>query len=257
MSFCNKVVLITGAGSGIGAATAIAFSKQSAKLSLVDINEKDLNKTAEICKTNEVLKVVADLARDEDIKRIFDETIAKYGKLDILVNCAGTYMPSNIESENLMKIYDRIQAVNLRSIVALTNCAVNAIIEAKGSVISICSVSAKLTTKYNIPYSVSKAGLLHFTKCAAIELADKGVRVNCISPGVVKTNIFQSSGLNEKEISMCLDTCVDSTPLGSMIQPEEIADMVLYLSSDKARNITGTDYVVDGGMLLNGLIVLR
>ncbi|XP_014356723.2 3-oxoacyl-[acyl-carrier-protein] reductase FabG [Papilio machaon] len=258
MSFYNKVILITGAGSGIGAATAVAFAKQSAIVSIVDINEQDLNKTAEVCKTNnkEVLKIVADLTRDEDIKRIVDDTIAKFGKLDVLVNCAGMYTPAKIESNNLMKIYDRILAVNLRSIVALTNYAVKHLIEAKGSIVSICSVSAKLVTKNNLPYSISKAGLMHFTKCAAIELAEKGVRVNSISPGVVKTNIFQSSGFNETEIKMCINTCIDNTPLGAMIQPEEIADVVLFLSSDKAKNITGSDYLIDGGMLLNGLVII-
>ncbi|XP_013178472.1 PREDICTED: uncharacterized oxidoreductase YxbG-like [Papilio xuthus] len=259
MSFYNKVVIITGAGSGIGAATAIAFAKQSAKITIIDINEQDLNKTAEVCKTNnkDVLKIVADLTRDEDIKRIVDDTVAKYGKLDILINCAGIFTIASIESNNLMKIYDRILAVNLRSVVALTNYAVNALIDAKGCVVNICSVAAKLITKSNLPYSISKAGLMHFTKCTATELADKGVRVNSISPGPVKTNIYQYSGLSEKEINVLKDISVDCTPLGAVIEPEEIAEVVLFLSSEKAKSITGSDYLIDGGMLLKGLVSLR
>ncbi|KPJ01161.1 putative oxidoreductase [Papilio xuthus] len=190
MSFYNKVVIITGAGSGIGAATAIAFPKQAAKITIIDINEQDLNKTAEVCKTNnkDVLKIVADLTRDEDIKRIVDDTVAKYGKLDILINCAGIFTIASIET---------------------------------------------------------------------IELADKGVRVNSISPGPVKTNIYQYSGLSEKEINVLKDISVDCTPLGAVIEPEEIAEVVLFLSSEKAKSITGSDYLIDGGMLLKGLVSLR
>lgn len=254
MSFVNKVVLITGAGSGIGAATAIAFAKQSAKLSLVDIIEEELNNTIEVCKNgSEVLKIVADLTRDDEVKRIVSDTIKKFGSIDVLVNCAGIYFPAGILDDKLIDKLDKIIAVNLRSVVALTNNAVPALIESKGCVINICSILAKFTTKQNLAYSISKAAVLHFTKCAALELAEKGVRVNSVSPGVLKTKLQIRAGISESQVNAGLDFVANSTPLKKLIEPQEVADVILFLSSDNARSITGSDYEIDGGLLLSGL----
>ncbi|KPJ16338.1 putative oxidoreductase yxbG [Papilio machaon] len=258
MSFNNKVILITGAGSGIGAATAKAFAEKSAKLSLIDINEQNLEITAEACKAKkvEVLNVAADLTKDEDVKRSIDSTVRKFGKIDIVVNCAGICGSGSILDPDLLKKFDETIAINLRTTIAITNAVAPQLIETKGNIINISSVCASLTTKYMIPYNVAKAGLTHFTKSAALELADKGVRVNCISPGYVKTPFMLNSGVSDAYIDAALIACAHIVPLKRVLEPEEIAELALFLASDKASGITGSDYAIDGGVLLTGLNAL-
>ncbi|KPJ00060.1 PREDICTED: uncharacterized oxidoreductase TM_0325-like [Papilio xuthus] len=258
MNFNNKVVLVTGAGSGIGAAIAKGFSENSAKLSLIDINEENLDKTVEACKAKkvEVIKIIADLTKDEDVKRTIDSTVRKFDRIDIVVNCAGICGSGSILDPNLLQKFDETIAINLRTAIVVTNNVAPHLIESKGNLINISSICATLTTKYMVPYNVAKAGLTHFTKSAALELADYGVRVNCISPGYVKTPFMLNSGISDNYIDAALKACAHIVPLKRVLEPEEIAAMALFLASDKASGITGADYAVDGGLLLTGLNAL-
>lgn len=258
MSFENKVILITGAGSGIGEAIAKGFSKESVKLSLIDINEENLKKTAKACEseTVEVHKVVANLTNDEDIKSSIDSTVRKFNKIDVVINCAGICGSGSILDVDLLQKFDETIAINLRTTIAMTNSVATQLIATKGNIINISSICATLTTKYMIPYNVAKAGLTHFTKSAALELAEKGVRVNCISPGYVKTPFLLNSGINENYIDAALMACAHVVPLKRVLEPEEVAELALFLASDKASGITGSDYAIDGGLLLSGLNAL-
>ncbi|CAH0714063.1 unnamed protein product, partial [Brenthis ino] len=246
MSLKNKVVIVTGASSGIGTATAVSFSSEGACVVLVGRNEDKLAEVAKKCKNPLVVR--ADVSKDEDVKKIIDQTIKKFGQLDVLVNNAGTALGiSNLIEGVDMKSYDSIMATNLRGAIYLTSLAAPYLIETKGNVINISSVAGKLTP--HIPsfiiYCVSKAGMDHFTRCAAAELGPHGVRVNAISPGPVLTDFMENSKLDLELDKMC-----NLTILNRVSKSEEIADLAIFLASDKAKSITGSDFIADNGTLL-------
>ncbi|CAH2094138.1 unnamed protein product [Euphydryas editha] len=251
MSFTNKVVIVTGASSGIGAATAISFAKEGANVVIVGRKEQKLQKVKEECaKVGKVPLVVrADVSNDEDVKRVIEETIGKYGQIDVLVNNAGIIGFDGILSDNIMSVFDSIMNTNLRGVVYMTHLAAPHIIKTKGNIINISSVLGKMTYK-QIPmvcYSASKAALDHFTRHVAVDLAQYGVRVNTISPGPVKTDLLSNA---YNEISTPQSDDEDKTPLGRISDSEEIADLILFVASDKAKAITGSDYVTDNGSML-------
>ncbi|XP_050667711.1 3-oxoacyl-[acyl-carrier-protein] reductase FabG-like isoform X1 [Leptidea sinapis] len=221
MSFLNKVVLVTGASSGIGAATAQLFAKEGAKVALVGRNVKKLNKVAEKCQSNAIHVIRADISHDDEAKTVMDTTISKFEKLDVLVNNAGISQYATIFDENLMKCYDEIMKINVRAHVYMTHLAVPHLIE-------------------------SKAGMDHFTRAAAKELAPHGVRVNSVSPGPVRTDIMENSGY----IDVSWDEAKHLTMLHKISEPEEIADLITFLASEKARSITGSNYICDNGAKL-------
>ncbi|CAH2051680.1 unnamed protein product, partial [Iphiclides podalirius] len=236
MSFIDKVVLVTGSSSGIGASAAIEFAKEGAHVVIVGRNETKLKDVREKCEKygKEQLVLKADVSKDVDGKRIVDETIRKFGRIDVLVNNAGVTEIVDITSENFMEGYDRVVNVNLRGVVYITHQAIPHLIKSKGNIINISSVAATIASSDVIPYNVSKAGLNHFTRCAALKLAGCGVRVNTVSPGPVRTNIFNHPTMG----SVTWELYAELTPLKRVSDPVEIAELILFLASDKARGIT-------------------
>lgn len=259
MSFQNKVVLVTGASSGIGAATAIAFAAEGARVAIVGRNEKKLAVTAKKCeqKGSKPLVIAADVTKDEDVKRIIKDTINHFGKLDILVNNAGIAPNASILAPDAMETFDKTMSTNLRSVVYLTHLAAPHLVESKGNIVNVSSIAAlSIIVNYSSAYSTSKAGLDHFTRCVALELAAKGVRVNTVNPGPVKTDIMESTGTTAEQRDAMMATISKIIPLGRVGEPEEIADVIMFLASDKARSITGSTYVSDNGVVMNGIMQL-
>ncbi|XP_047988448.1 3-oxoacyl-[acyl-carrier-protein] reductase FabG-like [Leguminivora glycinivorella] len=250
MSFTGKVAIVTGAASGIGAATAKALAREGAKVSLVDKDEVNLKKVAKQCEElgNISLTITADVTNDEDVETVVRETIDLFGQLDILINNAGTAMDSRILNENFMEGYDHIMNTNLRSVVYLTHLAAPHLIKTKGNVVNTSSNATHRVFGGLLSYTVSKACVDHFTRCAALDLAAHGVRVNAINPGATKTNIIKNSGYPESD--QAWEYWKDRSALKKMAEPEEIADLILFLASDKARSITGSTYVCDNGVVL-------
>ncbi|CAH2051664.1 unnamed protein product, partial [Iphiclides podalirius] len=250
MSFKDKVVVVTGSSSGIGASAAIEFAKEGAHVVIVGRNETKLENVREKCEEygKNPLVIKADVSKDADCKRIVDETIEKFGRIDVLVNNAGFSEIVDITSESFMEIYDRIVNVNLRAVVYITHKAIPHLIKSKGNIINISSVGGTNTLGIPdfIPYKVSKAGLNHFTRCAALKLASHGVRVNTISPGPVRTDFINRPTLK----SFTKEKLAEMTALKRISDPEEIADLILFLASEKARGITGSNYVSDNGILI-------
>ncbi|XP_045781004.1 uncharacterized oxidoreductase TM_0325-like [Maniola jurtina] len=255
MSFENKVVLITGAGSGIGEAIAVHFAKLSAKLSLLDINAENLEKAVEKCEElskTKAIKIILDMTKDESVKQAVDKTIEEFGKIDVVVNCAGIVSISGILDGVFINDFDKVMTVNLRAYVVMTHYAAPALVKTKGCIINIASVYAKLVDKKIIPYTTSKAAVAHFTKNAALELAEKGVRVNSISPGFVETKIIVNSKCDMDKFKLLERK---SPPIEHVLKVEEIADLAGYLASDKAQSITGADFVIDSGSTLLGSLL--
>ncbi|XP_023950777.1 3-oxoacyl-[acyl-carrier-protein] reductase FabG-like [Bicyclus anynana] len=251
MSFENKVVLVTGAGSGIGKAIALHFAKLSAKLSLLDRDDENVEKTAKSCETlgkSKAIKIVVEMTNDEDVKRAVEKTVEEFGKIDVVVNCAGVLSIGGIIEEGFIRDFDKVMNVNIRSVAVITHYAVPVLIKSKGCIINIASICAKLIEKKSVPYTTSKAAVVQFTRNVALELAEEGVRVNSISPGFVNTNLWATHA--SPEVNKNLKK--KDAPLKHVLQAEEIADMTVYLASDKAKSITGADFVIDSGYSLLG-----
>ncbi|XP_068623762.1 3-oxoacyl-[acyl-carrier-protein] reductase FabG-like [Battus philenor] len=248
MSFINKTVLVTGSSSGIGAATVIGFAKEGADVVLVGRNQVKLNKVRNKCESfgSKTLVVKSDVTNDDDIKRIIEETINKFGKLDVLVNNVGSFVLTDFKSENFMSLYDAVMNLNLRSSVFITHLATSHLIKTKGNVLFISSIGAKrcVGNADSISYSTSKDALTRFAKCAALKLSENGVRVNVISPGPVRTDALE----NLPHVSW--EQLADITAFKRVSEPTEIADLILFLASEKARGITGADFIIDNGYLV-------
>ncbi|XP_068623372.1 3-oxoacyl-[acyl-carrier-protein] reductase FabG-like [Battus philenor] len=248
MSFKDKVVFVSGASSGIGAATAIEFSKEGADVVIVARNESKMNKVASECEAygKKPLVIKADLSIEKEAEGAIDKTIETFGKLDILVNNAGILRYGCLLDGQILKAYDELMAINLRAAIHLTLLATPYLIKTKGNVVNISSVDgSSVVTPILVPYSLTKAALDHFTRGAALELAPHGVRVNAISPGPVYTDIYENGGSVHP-----IDNTNIKTPLGTISDPVEIADLILFLSSEKAKAITGSNYITDNGYLL-------
>ncbi|KAF9423507.1 hypothetical protein HW555_001062 [Spodoptera exigua] len=253
MSFINKVVLVTGAGSGIGQAISLQFAKYTARLSLVDKDEANLKKTGEQCQKlirAKVLTTVAELRQEDDIKKAVANTKAEFGRIDIVVNCAGIYKPTSIFDSNLVELFDDVMASNLRSVVFLISCVVDELAETKGNIINITGQMRALGAFKGIAYQTVIAALEHLTTSLASDLAPKGVRVNSISPGVVKTNILENAGVKPEE-SEAFWNEASSSPLNKLVKTEDVAEFVTFLASDKARAMTGCTYSIDAGLGLS------
>ncbi|XP_013188317.1 glucose 1-dehydrogenase-like [Amyelois transitella] len=246
MSFANKVVLITGGSSGIGATTAVFFAKEGADVAIVGRNQTKLKRVTEECSKNgkTPLVITAELSSADDINRIVKETVEKFKKIDVLVNNAGFAVTGCILDGKVLDAYDAMMSVNVRSVIQLTTLAAPYLIKTKGNIINISSVAGKkVTASAFMAYNVSKAALDHFTRGAALELSASGVRVNGISPGPVKTDFFDN-------IPTTVDALSEITALKRVSESDEIANMILFLASDKAKGITGSDFVCDNGVLL-------
>ncbi|KAH9642932.1 hypothetical protein HF086_011289 [Spodoptera exigua] len=233
MSFQNKVVLVTGGSSGIGAAIAIKFAEEGAKVAIVGRNQEKLNDVAKKC--GNPLVIQADVTNDVDVKRIVNETVKNYGQIDVLVNNAGIVQIASIEAENAIEVFDKVMSTNLRSVVYLTNIAVPYLKKTKGNIINISSIAGIcILSKEGFCYDTSKAALDHFTRSIALELASSGVRVNVINPGPVKTDIISNMGTPKETEDVILKNMQSMTALGRISGPEEIAHLALFLASDKA-----------------------
>lgn len=185
MAFSGKVVVITGASSGIGAQAAKDFAKLGASLVVVGRNQENLQKVASECGAENVLTVQADVTNEADAKRIIDEAVTRFSRIDVLVNNAGILETGSIENTSLDQ-YDRVMGTNMRSIYHLTMLAVPYLVKTEGSIVNVSSVNGIRSFPGVLAYNISKAAVDQFTRCVALELAPKKVRVNSVNPGEFK-----------------------------------------------------------------------
>ncbi|XP_045195362.2 3-oxoacyl-[acyl-carrier-protein] reductase FabG-like [Mercenaria mercenaria] len=245
----GKVALITGASSGIGAGTAKMFSKLGAKLALSGRNEDNLKKTGDVCEKlggNKVLCIQGDVTIEEDVKRIVEETVTHYGQLDILVNSAGILTLETIETTSLEQ-YDKLMNTNVRALYHITMLAVPHLINTKGNIVNVSSVNGIRSFPNMLTYCMSKSAVDQFTRCCALDLAPKQVRVNSVNPGAVVTEIHRRAGLDEETYQKYLEHTKITYPLGRPGQVEEVAAMIAFLASENASFITGAQIPIDGG----------
>lgn len=244
----DKVAVITGSSSGIGRATALLFAENGAKVVAVGRNEDELAElSGEVSDQNGSIAVqLADLTDDSQVDRLVSETIGKIGQIDVLVNAAGIIKNGSIEDTSL-EDWDRMMNINLRSVFNLMQKCVPSLLETKGSVVNVSSVTGPRAFPNVLAYCVSKAAIDQLTRCSALELAPKGVRVNAVNPGVVVTNIHKRGGMSEEAYEKFLENSKTTHPLGRVGTPEEVAELIYFLASEKAGWITGATYEIDGG----------
>jgi NAD(P)-dependent dehydrogenase (short-subunit alcohol dehydrogenase family) len=246
--FKGKVVLVTGATSGIGRASALRFAEAGASISAIGRREDAL---AQVIKEVErlggkALALRADLAVEADAEGIVSQTVEHFGTIDVLVNAAGHISSGSIEDTSL-ETWDAMLNINLRSVFLLMQKALPAIIQRRGNIVNVSSVTGLRAFPGVIAYCVSKAGLDQLTRCAALELAAKGVRVNAVNPGVVVTEIHKRGGMSEDQYAAFLERSKQTHPLGRVGEAREIAELIFFLASDSASWITGATYSIDGG----------
>jgi NAD(P)-dependent dehydrogenase (short-subunit alcohol dehydrogenase family) len=246
--FNGKVVFITGATSGIGRACAISFAKQGARVVCIGRNLKALEDVAsEITEVgSEGLTLAADLSSDAEANDAISQVVTTLGGIDVMVNAAGHISNGTIENTSL-QAWDEMLNVNVRAIFNLMQKALPSLIERKGNIVNISSVTGLRAFPGVLAYCVSKAALDQLTRCSALELAAKGVRVNAVNPGVVRTEIHKRGGMDDASYAAFVEHSKTTHPLGRVGEPQEIADLVLFLASDRASWITGATYSIDGG----------
>ncbi|MDH3492683.1 MAG: SDR family oxidoreductase [Acidobacteriota bacterium] len=244
----GKRVIVTGASSGIGFQTAKRFADEGAQVVACGRNETALGSLRDECSgmKGSIRLHLADLRKTSQIERLVSESVEALEGIDILVNSAGIIGSGSIESTSI-EDWDRMMGINLRSAFLLTQRSVPFLKEHKGSVVNVSSVAGPRAFPNLLAYCVSKAGIDQLTRCAALELAVYGIRVNAVNPGVVVSNLHKRSGMDDKRYAEFLEHSKSTHPLGRVGKPEEVADLILYLSSDSASWITGGTFEIDGG----------
>ncbi len=248
MSFKEKSVLVTGATSGIGRAAALKFAAEGARVALLGRSREALDATrgAMAANAERALAIQADVTREDDVRRAVDETVRGLGGLDVLVCAAGVIGTGNIETTT-PELWDQMMAVNVRSVFRLVQLALPALTPRKGNIVVVSSVNGQRAFPNVLAYCCSKAAVDHFVMCTSLELAPKGIRINAVNPGVTRTNLHRRSGMSEADYAAFVERSKTTHPIGRIGEPEEVADMVLFLASDRAGMITGNCVFVDGG----------
>ncbi len=244
--FFNKTFIVTGASSGIGKATARMAVERGANVVFVARRGNELKSQTSNLKPAQVLIIAADLTKLDDRKMVVEKTLSHFGGIDVLVNAAGIIGNGTIENTTLQQ-WDAMFDINLRSVFHLTQLALPSIIERKGNIVNVSSVTGIRSFPNVLAYCVSKAGVDQMTHCAALELGPKGVRVNAVDPGVVVTNLHRTSGMQEDVYTKFLEHSKSTHPLGRVGTPEDVAELILFLASDKAGWVTGGSFSIDGG----------
>jgi NAD(P)-dependent dehydrogenase (short-subunit alcohol dehydrogenase family) len=244
----GKVALITGASSGIGKATAFKFASEGAQVAVVARRGDVLIEIAQaITGDGGKAKVIAaDVTQETDIERVVSETVEAFDGIDVLVNAAGIIATGTVENTPL-KDWDYMMNVNVRAPFYLTQRAMPHLVERQGNVVHVSSVTGLRAFPGILAYCVSKAAVDQLTRCTALEVADKGVRVNAVNPGVVVTYLHRSGGMDEEAYAAFLEHSKTTHPLGRVGQPEEVAELIYFLASPEAGWITGVTCSIDGG----------
>lgn len=257
MRFIDNISLITGAGSGIGRATAIRLANEGAKVILVGRTKAKLEAVAnEINKTKRIPMAEifqADVTDTDDVQELADYVKEQFGDLHVLINNAGGSANGKV-LEASEKTWDYAQNLNLKSVFILSQKlgrimakgAERDLVPENRSIVNVASLSGHKAGAQFVPYSTAKAGVISFTKALALELAPLGIRANSVSPGFVETPLTEGGLQNEK----FLNSVKRKTALGRIAAPEEIANVIAFLASKEASYMTGTDSLVDGGWLI-------
>lgn len=247
LDFRGKVVIVTGASSGIGAETAKAFAGYKAKLTLVGRDEARLKEVAIQCENRNGLIPLClrlDLTQPGSCETVIERTVQVYERIDVLINCAGKFRLFSVFDDS-MEAFDDMMAINLRVPCFLSQLVVPHLMKTKGNIVN---VGAALSTRKRtglIIHNLSKSTLHNFTEHAASELAPEGVRINSVNPGVTRTNLFRDLNFDEP-MSLVYQALSEQIPNGKILEAREIAGLICLIASDLFPNMNGSNIGLDG-----------
>jgi NAD(P)-dependent dehydrogenase (short-subunit alcohol dehydrogenase family) len=251
LSFENKVALVTGAGSGMGLATAKAFAESGAAVVLADWNEKSVRAAADefIAQGHKALAVACDVSDDAQVEAMVKETVATFGQLDAAFNNAGVQNVLVETADTTRQDYDRVMDINLRGVWSCMKFELQQMRkQGSGAVVNCSSLGGLVGGAERGIYHASKHRVLGFTKSAALEYAARGIRINAVCPGLIWTPMVdQMVAAGQGEAMKAMEK---SVPMGRVGRPEEIATAVLWLCSEAASYMTGQSISVDGGYIM-------
>jgi 2-keto-3-deoxy-L-fuconate dehydrogenase len=241
----GRVALITGAGSGIGEATALLFAREGASICAVDVNESGATATARAI--GDALAVTANVSSSDEVQDAVSRCLDRFGRIDVLVNCAGVGSTQTL-ADTPEEVWDRVFAVNTRGTFLTCKYALPHMLSSGGCIVNIASVAGMVGIRNRAAYCASKGAVISLTQSIAVDFVGQGIRCNCICPGTV----------DSPWVGRLLDAAEDPVaeraaliarqPMGRLGLPEEIAAAALYLASDDAAFMTGSQLVIDGGL---------
>ncbi len=246
----GKTAFITGAGSGIGRACAELFAREGARVALAGRRREALEATAAAIAAGkgEALVVPCDVTKAADVERAIGELVKRFGRLDVAVNNAGTLLVATA-TETSEEDWDRLMDVNLKGPFLVSREAVKRMRAAGGgSIVNIGSVLGLVAMPKRAAYAASKGGLALLTKAMAVDHAAENIRVNCICPAIVETELVQDLFRSQADPEAARRARVQTIPLGRFGQPEDVAQLAVFLASDESSWITGVTIPVDGGL---------
>lgn len=247
-TFTNKVVIVTGASSGIGRATAVGFAHAGATVAAVGRDASTLESVIAECshEGRRAIAIAADLTSPSGPDDVVRRTVERFGGIDVVVNAAGI-IAMGASDNTPDDVWDRVMDLNVRAPFRLMRAAFPYVKERRGAIVNVSSVNGQRVFPNLAAYNTSKAALDQLTRCAAIDWAPHGVRVNAVNPGVTVTNLHRRSGMSEDAYAAFLARSKETHPLGRPGQAGEIAALILFLASDVAEWITGETIAIDGG----------
>lgn len=245
--FEGKVALVTGGGSGIGRATALAFASEGAKVVIDDISIKGGEETLRMIKSigGEAIFVKADVSKANEVEALVQKTIETYGRLDCAFNNAGIGEPLKRIHNSTEENFDRVMATNVKGVYLCMKYEIPQMLkQGSGAIVNTASIAGLVGLVAQAAYVASKHAVIGLTKSAALDYAKSGIRINAVCPGVIRTPLI---GLEEKPSKEAV--YIDMEPMGRLGKPEEVAAAVLWLCSDEASFVTGYPFAIDGGLV--------
>jgi NAD(P)-dependent dehydrogenase (short-subunit alcohol dehydrogenase family) len=249
MRLANKVAIVTGAGSGMGRATALLFAREGAKVVVADCDREAGEETVRLVdrEGGEATFVPVDVSKAVDVERMVKTTLDTYGTLDVLVNNAGIYGQGDVV-DTTEEEWHRILGVNLTGVFLCSKYSVPAMIESGGgAIVNVASEAGIVGIANQVAYNVSKGGVIALTKSMALDSACRNIRVNCLCPGRTLTHLVEQVIAQAEDPESMRRALSEDRPLKRMGRPEEIAAGILFLVSDECTYATGSTLVIDGG----------
>jgi NAD(P)-dependent dehydrogenase (short-subunit alcohol dehydrogenase family) len=243
--FDEKVVVVTGGSLGIGKATAMTFAGQGGRVVMASVDAAAGEQAVAEIDAGAV-HVMADVSREAEVEALIGETLRRFGRLDVLVNNAGVYREGDVAATSLAE-WERILSVNLTGAFLCTRHALTALAESRGVVVNVASEAGVVGIAGQVAYNVSKAGVISLTRSCAVDLAPRGIRVNCVCPGTTATPLVVAKVQASENPERARRTLEEMRPLNRLGAPEEIAAAILYLASAEAGYATGAVLSIDGG----------